>query len=36
MKRRADYLQTLAEDEEARALAAIRDGDAAGADDALQ
>ncbi len=36
MTRRADYLRTLAEQEESRALAAIRDGDAAGADDALQ
>ncbi len=36
MKRRADYLRTLAEEEEARAIAAIREGNAAGADDALQ
>jgi phage shock protein A len=36
MKRRADYLQTLAEEEEARALAAIRDGDASVANEALQ
>lgn len=36
MKRRAEYLRTLAEEEESRAIAAIRDGDSAGADDALQ
>lgn len=36
MKRRGDNLRTLAEGEERRAMTALRDGDAAGARDALQ